>query len=288
MPMSMPPGATAPEENVTGRSSSRQVPIDDSNRPGAGRSGENRADWKTQDAGVPAEGGVFQKNPARLSLLVTRLFPPGVVGAELRTAGDPSLLLPDEARFLGRAVPKRVQEFAAGRLCARRALAELGFRDYPLRMNGDRRPQWPSPVIGSITHTGGICGAAVAERRQFRAIGLDMEIVGRVTPEIWPTICTPEEAAWLDALREPERSRCAALIFSAKESFYKCQYGVTRQWLEFDDVTLELPSGAAGAGCFALRPRRRIASLEHGTLPLTGRFEFHGSFVATGMVLAAH
>jgi 4'-phosphopantetheinyl transferase EntD len=180
-----------------------------------------------------------------------------------------------------------MQEFAAGRLCARRALAEFGFADYPLRMNGDRRPQWPAPLIGSITHTTGICGAVVAERRQFRAIGLDMEIVGSVTPEIWPIICTPEETAWLGALREPEQNRCATLIFSAKESFYKCQYSVTRQWLEFDDVTLDFPSSIASAGCFALRPRTGITSLEHGALPLMGRFEFHGNLVVTGVVLEA-
>jgi len=231
----------------------------------------------------PALGN--DKNPASLSPLLANLFPPGVIGAELRIAGDPSLLFPDEAQYLGRAVPKRIQEFAGGRLCARRALAEFGFADTPLRMNSDRRPQWPAPFIGSITHTTGMCGAVVAERRQFRAIGLDMEIVGRVTPEIWPTICTTEETAWLDALPEPEQTRCAALIFSAKESFYKCQYNVTQQWLEFDDVTLDLPYGDAGAGCFALRPRRGITLLEHDTMPLMGRFEFHGSLVVTGMVL---
>jgi 4'-phosphopantetheinyl transferase EntD len=231
--------------------------------------------------------GRNQKNPASLSPLLAGLFPPGVMAAELRIAGDPSLLFPDEVQYLGRAVPKRIQEFAAGRLCARRALAELGFTAYPLRMNRDRSPQWPAPVIGSITHATDICGAVVAERRQFRAIGLDMEIVGSVTPEIWPTICTPEEKAWLDTLREPERSRCAALIFSAKETFYKCQYGVTRQWLEFDDVTLDLLPGDAGAGCFSLRPRRGIALLEHDTMPVMGRFEFHGGLVVTGMVLEA-
>jgi 4'-phosphopantetheinyl transferase EntD len=255
--------------------------------PGARLAREIGMEWKMEDPEVPAEEDVLPGNPARLSPLVTRQFPPGVVGAELRIAGDPSLLLPDEAHFLARAVPKRIKEFSAGRLCARRALAEFGFADHPLRVNGDRRPQWPAPIIGSITHTSGICCAAVAEHRQFRAIGLDVEIVGRVTPDIWPTICTPEETARLGALCEPERSRCAALIFSAKESFYKCQYGVTRQWLEFDDVTLDLPASNARAGCFALRLRRRIASLEHDTMPLMGRFEFHGSLVVTGVVLEA-
>ena len=32
----------------------------------------------------------------------------------------------------------------------------------------------------------------------------------------------------------------AALIFSAKEAFYKAQYELTTQWLDFNDVTLDL------------------------------------------------
>lgn len=227
-----------------------------------------------------------QEDAAGLSPALAGLFPPGVVGAELRMAGDLPLLLPDEAQHLGCAVPKRIQEFAAGRLCARRALAEFGIIGYPLGMNSDRRPRWPAAVVGCITHTTGICGAVVAEQRRFRAIGLDMELVGRVTREIWPYICAPGEMAWLAALREPEQSRCAALIFSAKESFYKCQYGVTGQWLEFDDVALDLPSRGASAGWFSLRPRRRIALLKHDSL--RGRFEFRGSLVVTGMAFQVH
>lgn len=241
----------------------------------------------TRDSGVSTAGDALQKNPARMSPLMTGLFPPGVVAAELRMTGDPSLLFAEEAQYVRHAVPKRVQEFAAGRLCARRALAEFGFADYPLRMNGDRRPQWPAPFVGSITHTIGICGAAVAERRRFRAIGLDMEIVGRVTREIWPTICTPEETDWLDALREPEQSRCAALIFSARESFYKCQYEVTQEWMEFDDVSPDLPSSDASSGSFALRRRRRATSLTLDTAHLVARFEFHGNLVVTGVALGA-
>ncbi|MHB8455402.1 MAG: 4'-phosphopantetheinyl transferase family protein [Acidiferrobacterales bacterium] len=228
-----------------------------------------------------------ESNPASLSPLLASLFPPGVVGVELRIAGDPSLLFPDEARCLGHAIPSRAQEFAAGRLCARRALTEFGLSDYPLRMNGDRRPQWPAFIVGSITHAAGNCGAVVARQSQFRAIGLDVELIGCVTAEIWPYICTPEEMAWLDALDEPERGRFATLIFSAKEAFYKCQFGVTQQWLEFGDVTLDLPLSHANTGSFALRPRTTIALLEHGAVSLAGRFEFQGGYVATGMVLEA-
>lgn len=60
-----------------------------------------------------------------------------------------------------------------------------------------------------------------------------------------------------------------------------------KQWLEFDDVTLDLSFSEASAGCFALWPRRRITLLEHDTMPWMGRFELHGSLVVTGMVLKA-
>jgi 4'-phosphopantetheinyl transferase EntD len=245
--------------------------------------------WSTPSTEKNAAGrnsaDARQESSPGLSTALAGLFPPGVIGAELRIAGDLPTLLPEEAQHLGRAVSKRVEEFAAGRLCARRALAEFGFIGYPLGMKSDRRPRWPASVVGSITHTDGICGAVVGDQRRFRAIGLDMEIVGRVTPEIWPYICAPDETAWLAGLREPEQSRCAALIFSAKETFYKCQYGVTRQWLEFDDVVLDLLSPGASAGRFTLRPRRRISLPEQDML--SGRFEFRGDLVVTGMAFDA-
>ncbi len=225
------------------------------------------------------------KNPARLSPLLTSLFPLGVVGAELRAAADPSLLFASEASSQAAAVPKRIQEFAGGRLCARRALSEFGIVDYPLRINHDRRPRWPAPVIGSISHTAGLCGAVIARRSQFRAIGLDIETVADVTPEIWPFICSPEDRALLDSLSEAEQDRCAALIFSAKEAFYKCQYAVTQQWLEFDDVTLEIRASDLNSGSFSLRARRSIALSQHATMPVFGRFMFHGNLVVTGIAL---
>ncbi len=228
-----------------------------------------------------------QNNPARLSPLLGRLFPRGVVGAELRSAVDPSQLFPDEVQSLGRASPRRLQEFAAGRVCARRALGQFGLANYPLRMASDRRPRWPATVVGSISHTTGMCGVVVAEREQFCGIGLDIEIVEQVNPEIWPILCTPEEMHWLATLRAPEQARYAALLFSAKEAFYKCQYNVTRQWLEFDDVTLDFSLSDLDAGCYAVRPRRKIKLLEQYAMPWTGRFEFYANYVVTAMVLAA-
>lgn len=224
--------------------------------------------------------------PARLSPLLTRVFPPGVVAAELRMPGNPLLLFPDELQSLGSATPLRIREFAAGRTCARRALQEFGIMGQSLCMRSDRRPDWPVSMTGSISHSAAVCGAVVAGRKQFRALGLDLEIATQVTREIWPTICSPQEMQWLASLAAAQQERYAALIFSAKEAFYKCQYGVTGQWLEFDDVAVSLVPRAAHAGCFVVRARRRIALLDHVAMPLLGRFVFDGDQIVTGIALA--
>ena len=225
-------------------------------------------------------------NPAILSNDLASLFPPGAVAAELRAPGDPQLLLPAEAMYMGRAVPKRVREFAAGRLCARRALAEFGIVDFPIRVAGDRQPVWPDSLVGSITHTAGYGAAVVAERRSAAALGLDSEVVGDVKPELWPRVCVPTESAWVESLAVPEQAAAVTLIFSAKEAFYKCQFSLVGERLNFHDVRVEAAAWGASCGSFRIQAVRRIGVSERAALPLQGRFRFHQEFVTAGMALA--
>ncbi len=226
-----------------------------------------------------------QANPARLSSFLASLFPDGVVAAELRTPGDRALLYPEESAHLTRAAPKRVDEYAAGRLCARRALQELGILDFPLRPGTDRRPLWPDSVIGSITHTAGFCGAVVAHYGMVRALGVDAERVGRVSANLWTRICTESEIEWLQQLSAEEQGKFSALIFSAKEAFYKCQYTLTEEWLYFHDATLEILDATAGRGIFLVHPLKPMKLSEHAEGPWIGRFEFVDNVVVTGMAI---
>jgi 4'-phosphopantetheinyl transferase EntD len=226
-------------------------------------------------------------NPADLSTRLNSLFSPGVIVAILREPGDTGLLLPEEAAHLGRAVPKRMQEFAAGRLCARRALAEFGMPDFPIRAAQDRQPIWPDSMVGSITHTAGFCAAAVAERRSIQALGLDSEVVGDVKAEIWPHICLPDEIAWIQSLPASEQAPAVTLIFSAKEAFYKCQYPLVRERLDFHDVRIEAPTSDASAGIFLVHPTRSVAIAAYASPPLQGRYLFHESLVTTGINIPA-
>lgn len=224
---------------------------------------------------------------AKNSPLLRSLFPAGVSAAEMNHPGVAELLLPAEAAGLGRALPKRVGEFAAGRLCARHALAELGAGGAALGVAPDRTPQWPPGTTGSITHTEGFCGAVAARSRLFPVLGIDAEAVGRVTSELWPHICTPDERRWLAGMPVVEQAAAATLLFAAKEAFYKCQYGLTREWLEFDAVDVRFPDAGRRAGRFVVHPRNRLLLAEHGVETLQGRFRFELGLAIAGMAIPA-
>jgi 4'-phosphopantetheinyl transferase EntD len=230
----------------------------------------------------------FGPNPAHRSPTIESLFPPGVAAAELRTAGDPTLLEPKEAAAVSRAVPKRAQEFAAGRLCARSALARFGVTGFAVRVASDRRPLWPDPFVGSITHTTGFCAAVIAARSRFASLGIDTEIAGAVKAELWPSICLPAELGWIEALPQEERARAATLIFSAKEAFYKCQYPSTGQRLSFFDLRIVPLEWGAAQGVFAVEAQAPLALFavpEPATRLLTA-YRFHEEFVSAGVAIS--
>ena len=220
---------------------------------------------------------------ASASPLLAALFGPAVRAAEQRQPGDPALLYPEEAAHLGKAVAKRVGEYTAGRLCARHALAQLGIDGFPLRVGEDRRPLWPAGVVGSITHTHGFAGAVVVRREGFRSIGVDAEGVGRVKRDLWPKICAPQEIAWLETLPAEQQARYAALVFSAKEAFYKCQYGLTQSWVGFHDVSLDTAAADLQAGRFSVLPLQTLALQQQEAPPWRGSYRFDGDLVVSGI-----
>jgi 4'-phosphopantetheinyl transferase EntD len=229
----------------------------------------------------------MSRNPARLSAELQSLFPRGVVVAESLEPGDVALLLPEEAAHLGRSVPKRAQEFAAGRLCARRALSEFSVQDFALRVAADRRPIWPDGIVGSITHTTDFCAAAVAERRNMLSIGLDCEVVGSVSAEIHSTICLELERNWISSLPAAHQAAAVTMIFSAKEAFYKCQSPVTGEWLDFHDLQIEPIAWGESRSAFRLSATRRIAIAESAVMPILGEYLIWDRYVATGISLPA-
>ncbi|GAB3946415.1 hypothetical protein GCM10027614_39920 [Micromonospora vulcania] len=69
------------------------------------------------------------------------------------------LLAAEQACLGERAVESRRRDFTAGRVCARRAMADLGLPASAVPAAADRAPVWPAGVVGAITHTTGYCAA---------------------------------------------------------------------------------------------------------------------------------
>ena len=192
---------------------------------------------------------------AMYSTELAELFPIAVETAELTVAGDPSQLLPIEREGKQRWAQKRINEYAAGRQCAREALRRLGYAPAPLLSLPDRRPDWPAGVTGSITHCAGLAGAAVARTGEIRSLGLDAEVIDAVDEHLWPRVLNSAERNWLQSCPADERRIWATLIYSAKEAFYKCQFPVTSRWLEFEEVHVNLERPEDRSARFSIEAR---------------------------------
>jgi 4'-phosphopantetheinyl transferase EntD len=234
-------------------------------------------------------------NPAIVSPLIESLFPAGVAAAELRVAGDPRLLEPEEAAAVARAVAKRVGEFAAGRLCARRALQRFGIARVVLPAAHDRQPVWPPGFLGSITHTEGFCAAVAAARGRLLGLGLDSEAAGAVEAQLWPSICVASELDWMAEWPAAARTQAATLVFAAKEAFYKAQYPTTGEFMSFADLEVAPCAPQAREGPLMFAPTRALAVFAGDPVrapagrasEVRARYRFHEGFVSAGVALCA-
>jgi 4'-phosphopantetheinyl transferase EntD len=168
------------------------------------------------------------------------LFPAGVVALIEPIDAIVGAVYPEEENEVASAAPKRRREFLAGRRLSRRALEELNFPAGAIPRRPDRSPAWPPGVVGSISHSTFLCGAAVARRGPILGIGLDVE-EGRALPAAaWADVFTHGETTALSRVDPRHRQRRALLLFSAKESVFKCVQGVLPGWLDFVAVEISL------------------------------------------------
>jgi len=190
------------------------------------------------------------------------------------------LTLPDT---LLQAVPKRRAEYVAGRVCAMTALRVI-LPDFAgvITSSADRAPCWPPGLVGSITHTSGFASAAVAPAERARSIGLDAEhflsasaihavrqIAVRADDPTPESVGLPAEVFY-------------ALLFSAKESVFKCLYPLVRRIFDFRDVRLDFSPQTQAFSATVLAP---LGAEFEGLMSTPGRFAICPPLVHTGLVL---
>jgi phosphopantetheine--protein transferase-like protein len=215
--------------------------------------------------------------------LIQSLFPDCVATACFRIADADARMHPAEYASIKHAVEARQQEFSAGRMCAREALKHLGCFTGPLPKLPSRSIAWPKGIIGTISHNEIWCGAAVARRCDLAGIGFDIETVTRIGENLWRRILTTEEYPLLDQQPAAKTQQWAALIFSAKESVYKCIAALVPQRIGFMDAVI-VPDLQKGA--FEIHLKEAIAEQIPRELQLRGRFFFYEGAVFTGLTLA--
>jgi 4'-phosphopantetheinyl transferase EntD len=191
-------------------------------------------------------------------------------------------LYPEELSYVARAVPKRQAEFGVARICARRAMAELGIAPCPLVPYPDRSPRWPEGIVGSITHAAGYCAVVVSRSSRARGLGLDAESDSPLEPNVEARISTVSELRWLGTRPAAERAWLGKLLFCAKEAFYKCQYPTTREFLEFREVELfiDVPGST-----FSVQRIARTGETWRSVAAMRGRFLRAGGLILTGAAM---
>jgi 4'-phosphopantetheinyl transferase EntD len=213
------------------------------------------------------------------------LLPSAVVleeSAPERFSADLGELTEGEAALMAKAVDKRRREYTAGRVLARRAAEKLGLGPIEVLPRNDRAPGWPEGVVGSITHTRGHVAVALARRETVRGLGLDVEQAEPLKHRLWDMICTDEDRAMLARYPEPERSRLAKIVFSAKEAAYKAQFAITEQFLGFSAMHIDLDVSNDG---FVATFRQESGDAFAPGDTLTGKLVRTGRLVATAVVI---
>jgi 4'-phosphopantetheinyl transferase EntD len=226
----------------------------------------------------PPSSHLLSANPAW-----TGLFPSSVVTVTQAELADTPALMPEERSFLARAVPARVLEFTTGRSCARAALAQLGCPPVAIAVGDRREPIWPPGFIGSITHCKGHCAAAAARwvaraAHAIASLGLDAEPARPLPEDVARRVCSDGEREWIEQHRQ-DGLPWDRLVFSAKESVFKCIFPVARCFLDFHDVELAFLDERT----FQIR----APSLPEATKHVRGSYAFREGFILTTAIWLA-
>ena len=154
------------------------------------------------------------------------MLPPGVRAYETfgDIGNDSKGLWPAEAYHIRDAVPSRQREFTTGRVCARRALAQLGITPVALPVGPYGQPLWPIGVTGSITHCSGYRAAAVASKVHVKALGIDAERNRPLPAGVLDLVADESERRAVERLTRRDETNWDCLLFCAKEAVVKACY----------------------------------------------------------------
>lgn len=128
----------------------------------------------------------------------------------------------------------RKEEYLISRTLVQKIFKRLDISHSFLDKGARKEPIWPNGINGSISHSKGCVMVVVS--KEHASIGLDIEHKHRVSEKLYHKLFSEKEVQII----KDNGSVFADILFSAKEAFYKMQYPITKQYLDFLDVELDL------------------------------------------------
>jgi len=136
---------------------------------------------------------------------------------------------------------RRAQVRSLGRECAMRAVQRLsGTKPDSLERGASGAPEWPSHIVGSITHSADYASALVGLSKEFRSIGIDSErIISLERAQIvQKKVLTESERSLAERISLEDFADFVTLVFSAKESIFKALHPLVKKMFWFDAVEI--------------------------------------------------
>lgn len=215
-------------------------------------------------------------------LRLAELFPSPVCIVSSASVPAPLILPELESELLVGMSPARRRSFVLGRHCARTALAKLGVVSNGIGMGESRQPLWPEGTVGSISHCDNLAIAAAALRLQYVSLGLDIERMSILEPQVVSLVCRQEEREAL-GLRDGPGKSAELVLFSIKESIYKCLWPLLERYIDFQDIGVVLHADYSG---FSARSYSARVPLELVNT-IEGRYRFSESLIVSAAWIQA-
>lgn len=180
------------------------------------------------------------RNPL-LQRSIDALAVPGIlVDHRLISPGDELALLPDERDAFATSIVNVRRASGAARIVARKLLTRLGQPQRAVPKSESGMPMWPEGIVGSLAHDSHVAVAAVALRRDYASLGIDVEPAEFLEPDLLDIVATARERQNIDD--DPYRGR---LLFAAKEAVYKAVNPLDHTFLDHHDVEVNLTGRTA-------------------------------------------
>jgi len=182
----------------------------------------------------------IESKPHLSAEIIAEVFSAPVTGLILPIDDYVTELSPQEFKFIHRASNKRKFEFSTGRWCAKQLLSKHGIIDTAILSGENREPIWPDNFVGSISHCKDQCGAVIADKSVIKSIGFDVETKRKLKHNIARVVCTDLEKDWLNKQEPQLFDDLVLLLFSLKESIYKCVFQHQKVKLGFKGCSVQL------------------------------------------------